>query len=135
MQENRKINLSKKGDFMLGKKMMCFALGVGVGIGATYLYNNNRNTVDQKVRCLKRKLKKLEREMANVLNGLKPEQMQKYKSEIETKFKEIKDKIENLTIKDIKDSAGNTLNSIKENIKNLSNKISSYMSNNSSNQC
>lgn len=118
---------------MLGKKMMCFALGVGVGIGATYLYNNNRNTVDQKVRCLKRKLKKLEREMANVLNGLKPEQMQKYKSEIETKFKEIKDKIENLTIKDIKDSAGNTLNSIKENIKNLSNKISSYMSNNSSN--
>jgi len=118
---------------MLSKKMMCFALGVGVGIGATYMYSNNKNSVDQKVRCLKRKLKKVEREMSNVLKSLKPEQMQKYKSELETKFKEIKDKIEKLTVKDIKDSADNAINSIKENIKNLSNKISSLMNSSSNN--
>ena len=118
---------------MLTKKMMCFALGIGVGIGATYLYYTNQNTVDQKLRCLKRKLKKVEREMANVLKGLKPEQMQKYKAEIETKFNEIKTKIENLTIKDIKDSAGNAISSIKENIKNLSNKISSLMNSETTN--
>ena len=77
---------------MLTKKTMCFALGIGIGVGATYLYLVNQNTVDQKVRCLKRKLKKLEKEMSNVLNGLKPEQMQKYKTEIETRYKEIKTK-------------------------------------------
>lgn len=118
---------------MFSKKMMCFALGLGVGVVSTYAYTNNKNTVDQKIRCLKRKLKKAEKEMTNLLQSLKPEQMQKYKSELEAKFKEIKDKIENLTVKDIKDSAGNALNSIKENIKNLSNKISSLMNNSSNN--
>ena len=44
---------------MLTKKMMVFALGVGIGIGATYLYYTNQNTVDQKVKCLKRKVKNL----------------------------------------------------------------------------
>ena len=118
---------------MLTKKMMCFALGVGIGVGATYLYTNNKNSVDQKIRCLKRKLKKVEKDMKNALSNLKPEQMQKYKSELETKFKEIKDKIEKLTVKDIKDSADNAINSIKENIKNLSNKISSLMNSSSNN--
>ena len=51
--------------------------------------------------------------------------MQKYKNELETKYKELMNKIDNLTIKDIKDKASNGLNTIKENIKNLSNKISS----------
>lgn len=114
---------------ILSKKMICFLLGVGVGVGATYIYSNNKNTVDQKVRCLKRKLKKLEKEMSSAFNKLKPEQMQKYKTELETKLKEIKDKIENLTVKDIKDSTQNALSSIKQNITNLSNKISSLMSN------
>ena len=109
---------------MLSKKMMCFALGVGIGIGATYLYNSS-TSIDQKTRCLKRKLNKLERDMKKALGKLNPEQMQKYKNELETKYKEIMNKIDNLTIKDIKDKASNALMSIKENIKNLSNKISS----------
>lgn len=109
---------------MLSKKMMCFALGIAVGVGATYMYNNS-TSVDQKVRCLKRKLKKIEKDMKNALDKLKPEQMQKYKTELESKYKEIVNKIDNLTIKDIKDKASNTLSNIKENIKNLSKKISS----------
>lgn len=109
---------------MLLKKMMCFALGVGIGVGACYVYNN-ASGVEQKLRCLKRKLKKLEKDITKALSNLKPEQMQKYKSELETKYKEIKDKVENLTIKDIKDSTQNAINSIKQNITNLSNKISS----------
>ena len=44
-------------------------------------------------------------------------------------YKEIKDKVENLTIKDIKDSAQNAVNSIKQNITNLSNKVSSLLMN------
>lgn len=117
---------------MLVKKMMCFALGVGIGVGACYVYNN-QNSVDQKVRCLKRKLRKVENDLTKALKNLSPEQMQKHKSELETKLKEIKDKIENLTIKDIKDSAQNALNSIKQNIKNLSNKVSSLMTSESNN--
>ena len=109
---------------MLSKKMFCFALGVGIGIGATYLYSNS-SSADQKVRCLKRKLKKIERDMENALSKLTPEQMQKYKNELETKYKEIMNKIDNLTIKDIKNKASNALGTIKENIKNLSHKISS----------
>lgn len=109
---------------MLSKKMLCFALGIGIGVGITYLYGSS-NSVDQKIKCLKRKLKKLERNMENALDNLKPEQMQKYKSELETKYKEIMNKVDSLTIKDIKDKASNALSTIKENIKNLSNKISS----------
>ena len=63
--------------------------------------------------------------MEKALDKVKPEQMQKYKSELETKYKEIMNKVDNLTVKDIKDKASNALNTIKENIKNLSNKISS----------
>jgi gas vesicle protein len=109
---------------MLSKKMMCFALGVGIGVGATYFYSNY-TSVDQKVKCLKRKLNKIERDMKKALSNLKPEQLQKYKTELEAKYKELMNKIDNLTIKDIKGKAREALNSIKENIKNLSNKISS----------
>lgn len=112
---------------MVTKKMMCLALGIGIGVGAAYVYSMNQNSVDQKVKCLKRKVKKVERELTSALKNLKPEQMQKYKAELETKLKEIKDKIENLTIKDIKDSAENAFNQIKQNITNLSRKISSLM--------
>ena len=60
---------------MLLKKMMCFALGVGIGAGAYYVYNN-ASGVEQKLRCLKRKLRKLEKDLTKALNNLKPEQMQ-----------------------------------------------------------
>ena len=109
---------------MLGKKMLCFALGVAVGVGVTYVYGNS-NGVEQKTKCLKRKLKKIEKDMEKALDKLKPEQMQKYKKELETSYKELMHKIDGLTIKDIKDSASNALNSVKEHIKFLSNKISS----------
>jgi len=109
---------------MLGKKMLCFALGFGIGAGITYMYSNS-TSADQKVRCLKRKLKKLEKDMERALDKLKPEQMQKYKNELENKYKEIMNKIDNLTIKDMKDKAGEAIHVIKEHIKNLSNKISS----------
>lgn len=118
---------------MLSKKTMCFALGLGVGIGATYFYSMNQNSVDQKIKCLKRKANKLEKDLSNALKKLKPDQMQKYKMELETKLKEIKDKIENLTVKDIKDSAESAYSSIKQNINNLSHKISSLMASNSNN--
>ena len=59
--------------------------------------------------------------------------MQKYKSELETKYKEIMNKVDNLTIKDLKDKASNALSTIKENIRNLSNKISSLSMNDNSN--
>lgn len=111
---------------MMLKKVMCFALGVGIGAGICYMYNN-QSSVDQKVRCLKRKIKKVERELSSALDKLNTDQMQKYKNELETKLKEIKTKIDNLTIKDIKDSTGNVLMTIKQNITNLSHKISSLM--------
>lgn len=116
---------------MLLKKMMCFALGIGVGVGITYLYSSSQG-VDQKIKCLKRKLKKIEKDMENALDKLKPEQMQKYKNELETKYKELMNKVDNLTIKDIKDKASNALSTIKENMKNLSNKISSLSMNDNS---
>ena len=67
---------------MLGKKMLCFALGAAVGIGITYFYSNSTR-VEQKTKCLKRKLKKIEKDMEKALDKLKPEQMQKYKKELE----------------------------------------------------
>ena len=113
---------------MMLKKVMCFALGVGIGVGISYAYNNQYG-VEQKIKCVKRKLKKVERQIENTLDSLSPEQMQKYKSELETKLKEIKSKIDNLTIKDIKDSAEGAINTIKQNITNLSHKVSSLMNN------
>ena len=101
---------------MLGKKMLCLALGIGIGVGVTYLYSSS-TSVDQKIKCLKRKLKKLEKDMENALDKLKPDQMLFLKNELETKYKEIMNKIDNLTIKDIKDKASNALSTIKENIK------------------
>ena len=118
---------------ILSKKMMCFALGWGIGLGASYFYSMNQNSVDQKIKCLKRKVNKLEKDLTNTLKKLKPEQMQKYKMELEIKLKEIKDKIENLTVKDIKDSAENAYTTIKQNINNLSHKISSLMNSNTNN--
>lgn len=106
--------------------MLCFAVGVGLGVGITYFYSNSTG-VEQKTRCLKRKLKKIEKDMENALDKLKPEQLQKYKKELETSYKELMNKVDSLTIKDIKDKASNALNSIKEHIKFLSNKISSLM--------
>ena len=111
---------------MLLKKMMCLALGIGIGAGVCYMCTN-QSSVDQKVKCLKRKIKKVERELSSALDKINTEQMQKYKTELETKLKEIKTKIDNLTIKDIKDSASNALNTIKQNINNLSHKVSSLM--------
>ena len=116
---------------MLGKKMMCFVLGAAIGVGVTYLYSSSMGA-DQKIKCLKRKLKKIERDMENALDKLKPEQMQKYKSELESKYREIMNKVDNLTIKDLKDKASNALSTIKENIRNLSNKISSLSMNDNS---
>ena len=119
---------------MLSKKMLCFALGVGVGAGVAYYATNNKNTVDQKLRCVKRKMRKLEKDISNTLKKLRPEEMQKYKTELETKYKEIKDKVDNLTIKDIKDSAQNAINTIKQNITTLSDKVSSLMTSSGNNQ-
>ena len=67
---------------ILSKKTMSFALGLGLGIGTTYFYSINKNAVDQKIRCLKKKVKKVEKDLYDTLNKLKPEQMQKYKNEL-----------------------------------------------------
>lgn len=115
---------------MMLKKVACFALGVGIGLGVCYMYNN-QNGVEQKMNCLKKKLKKLEKQMEDTIDSFTPEQMQKYKKDLETKLKEIKTKIDNLTIKDIKDSAQGAVNTIKQNITNLSHKVSSLMTNES----
>ena len=111
---------------MLKKKILCFALGVGLGIGITCLYGNSMG-IDQKTKCLKRKLKKIEKDMGRALEKLKPEQLQKYKKELESSYKELMNKVDSLTIKDIKDKTSDALNSIKEHIKFLSNKISSLI--------
>lgn len=109
---------------MMKKKILCFALGMGIGlvVGGMYLNQNN-----MPLQTVKRKLRKLERDMKKFFEKLSPEQMKKYKDDIETKYNEIKNKIDNLTIKDIKNSASSTLCSIKENISNLSSKLSSLM--------
>ena len=112
--------------------MLCFALGVGIGVGITYFYGNSAG-VEQKIKCLKRKLKKIEKDMEKALDKLKPEQMQKYKKELETSYKELMHKVDGLTIKDVKDKASDTFNSIKEHIKFLSNKISSLTMNEENN--
>lgn len=109
---------------LCNKKTLCLLAGIGIGVGATYLYTTS-NSADQKVKCLKKKLKKVEKEMKNFLNSLKPEQMQKYKKELETKYQEISNKIDNLTVKDMKDKANEALEIIKEHIKLLSSKITS----------
>ena len=55
---------------MIMKKMLCFALGMGIGVGVTYAYYN-QNSFDQKVKCLKRKINKLEKQLGNNLKKLK----------------------------------------------------------------
>ena len=106
------------------KKVVIWSLLIGtmVGIGVSMV----NNSWDYKISCLKRKLNCLNRKINRTLSKMSGENINKYKNEILTGFDNIKNKIENLTVKDIKDKGNELFDSLVESINELKQKVIGY---------
>ena len=106
------------------KKMTICSLIIGVMVGAYISMKNN--SLDHKINCLKRKLNCLNRKINRVLDNMSEENLKKYKDEILNGYENIKNKIDNLTIKDIKDKGNELIENMIDSIKDLKDKLMTY---------
>lgn len=106
------------------KKVVIGSLLLGAIIGMMVSYTNN--SLDYRVSYLKRKLNCLSRKLTKVLDGMSEENLKKYKNDLINKFENIKNKIENLTIKDIKDKGSELVNNIVGSIMDLKQQLIDY---------
>lgn len=100
--------------------------GVAIGAVVALHYKLIENSLDYRVCYLKRKLNCLNRKVNKVLNKMSDENLKKYKDEIVNGYENIKTKIENLTIKDIKDTGNDIVNSIFTKIKEFKQQLLTY---------
>ena len=84
------------------------------------------NSLDYRVSYLKRKLNCLNRKVNKVLNNMNEENLKKYKDEIVNGYENIKNKIDNLTIKDIKDVSSDIVTNIIDKIRNFKQQLLTY---------
>lgn len=106
------------------KKVAICSLFVGGVIGAMIAMMNN--SLDYKICYLRRKLNCLNRKLNRVLKNMSEENLKKYKDELVNGYENIKNKIESLTIKDIKDKGNEIVNNIIESIKDLKDELITY---------
>jgi len=81
---------------------------------------------DYRINYLKRKSNCLNRKINKALNSMNEENLKKYKEELVKGYENIKTKIDNLTIKDIKDKGNEIINNILDSIKELKEKTLTY---------
>ena len=106
------------------KKVAICSLFVGGVIGAMIAMMNN--SLDYKICYLRRKLNCLNRKLNRVLKNMSEENLKKYKDEILNGYENIKNKIDNLTIKDIKDKGNELIENMIDSIKDLKDKLMTY---------
>ena len=106
------------------KKVAVWSLIIGAMVGACVSMMNN--SLDYKIRYLKRKSNNLNRKVNRALDKMSEENLKKYKDELLNSYENIKNKIDSITIKDIKDKGNELIDNIIENIKELKEKLSAY---------
>ena len=106
------------------KKVAVCSLLVGAMIGVGY--NVMNNSLDYKINWLKRKLNSLNRKLNQTLSNMSEENLKKYKQELLNSYENIKTKIENITVKDIKDAGSDLIDGIVEHINCLKQKLMTY---------
>ena len=106
------------------KKVIWSSLLVGAVAYIVVSYTNN--SLDYRVSYLKRKLNCLNRKLNKTLSTMSEENLQKYKNDLVNGFENIKNKIENLTIKDIKDKGNELINSLVTSIMDLKRQLIDY---------
>lgn len=107
------------------KKVAIYSLIGGAIVGFHCAMFNN--SLDNKIKTLKRQLNNLNRKLNNALNSMSEENLKKYKQELIDGYENIKKKVENITIEDIKDAGNNLVNNIMDSIRNLKQKIATCL--------
>ena len=106
------------------KKVVVCSLLVGMLAGALACYMSS--STDYKIRMLKRRANCLNRKINRALNNMSEENVKKYKDELVKGYENIKQKIDNLTVKDIKEMGNDVIESIIEHINCLKEKLITY---------
>ena len=93
-------------------------VGCTLVIGSIWaLYNISQNNF--MVSCIKRKGKQLTKKMEDFFNNLDENGLKKYKEKLVDDFNNLKQKIDNLTIKDIKNAGSEMIEGILDSIESL----------------
>lgn len=83
-------------------------------------------SLDYKLFHLRRKINCLSRKVNRALKCVSEENLKKYEQEIVKGYENIKEKVDNLTIKDIKDKGNELIGNIYDSIMDLKQKILTY---------
>ena len=106
------------------KKVVVCSLLIGAILALEI--NMMTNSLDYKIRYLKRKANCLNRKINRVLSKMSEENLKKYKEELVSGYENIKNKIEDLTIKDIKQKGNEVVCNIIDSIEDLKDKLVAY---------
>ena len=101
---------------MYKKAVVCSLL---VGMIAGFSLGVMYNSADYRIYNLKRKLKSIERKLNREVKNLGKD----YKEQLVSEYEMIKDKIDSITIKDIKDKGNEIITGISDSINNLKQKL------------
>ena len=101
------------------KKVLGWALIHGTVIGVYMIGKNNGFNLS----CLKRKGRQLTRKVDNFISNIDENSLTKYKQVLVTEYNKLKQKIDNLTIKDIKDYGSDVIDNILNSIDDLKTKL------------
>ncbi len=103
------------------KKVLGWALIIGsVSVVACALKNSNCMS------SIKRKGKKITKKMDDFFSNLDEDGLKKYKDNLVKEYNKLKTKIDNLTIKDIKDAGSEMVENILDSLENLKTNLLSY---------
>ena len=78
------------------------------------------------ISCLKRKGKQLTKKMDDFIDNIDENGLNKYKQGVLAEYNKIKHKIDNLTIKDIKDAGSEIIENILDSVEDLKTKVLTY---------
>lgn len=103
-------------------------VGSSILIGAIVAFHIAviNGSLDYQIFHLKRKVNCLGRKVNKALKCMSEENLKKYEQEIKKGYQNIKEKVDNLTIKDIKEKGNELINNICQSIIDLKDKILTY---------
>lgn len=109
---------------MSGKKLLVCSFVTGAIVAFHIALING--SLDYKLFHLRRKVNCLSRKVNRALKCMSEESLKKYEQELVDGYEKIKQKVDNLTIKDIKDKGNELIDNICESISDFKRKIITY---------
>lgn len=106
------------------KKVAVCSLLIGAILALEW--NMMTNSLDYKLHYLRRKANCLNRKINRVLKNMSEENLKKYKEELLNGYENIKKKIDNITIGDIKQKGNEVVCNIVDSIEDLKEKLIAY---------